>query len=98
MSIPIENFTDPLSELESIILDCYLKKGYKVGLGNWNFKVQIDSLFKLKKSLFFYLMEEIIRMNINFMVKQKKKFLKKLLIISIFKKENYEYNKKPMDR
>lgn len=39
---------DRLAELEKVILDYYLGKGYQVGVGHWNFNVEIDSLYKSK--------------------------------------------------
>lgn len=39
---------DKLAELEKVILDYYLEKGYKVGKGLWSFKVDIVSNWKSK--------------------------------------------------
>lgn len=44
----VETFDDRLAELEKVILDYYLAKGYQVGVGHWNFNVEIDSLYKSK--------------------------------------------------
>lgn len=40
---------DKLAELEKIILDYYLAKGYQVGVGGWAFKVNISTYFKDKE-------------------------------------------------
>lgn len=39
---------DRLAELEKVILDYYLAKGYRVGVGDWTFKVEINSRFRSK--------------------------------------------------
>ena len=39
---------DRLAELEKVILDYYLAKGYQVGVGDWTFKVEINSRFRSK--------------------------------------------------
>lgn len=39
---------DKLAELEKVILDYYLEKGYKVGKGLWSFKVDVVSNWKSK--------------------------------------------------
>ena len=50
-----ENSEDRLAELEKVILDYYLKKGYQVGIGGWGFKVQIDTNYKSKQiAVWFY--------------------------------------------
>lgn len=41
-------YEDKLAELEKTILDYYLSKGYKIGVGNWGFIVEIKSLHKQK--------------------------------------------------
>jgi hypothetical protein len=43
----LENI-DRLAELEKVILDYYLDKGYQVGIGEWAFNVEIDSDYKSK--------------------------------------------------
>ena len=43
-----DNMTDKLAELEKLILDYYLAKGYKVGVGDWGFEVDIYSRHKFK--------------------------------------------------
>lgn len=44
----VEEFDDRLAELEKVILDYYLAKGYQVGIGHWNFNVEIDTSYKSK--------------------------------------------------
>ena len=44
----VEEFDDRLAELEKVILDYYLAKGYQVGVGDWTFKVEINSRFSSK--------------------------------------------------
>lgn len=39
---------DKLDKLEKVILKYYLIRGYKIGLGNWSFKVEIISRYKSK--------------------------------------------------
>ncbi|MFW0714184.1 hypothetical protein [Aliarcobacter butzleri] len=39
---------DKLAELEKVILDYYLAKGYEIGVGGWGFYVDINSYYKLK--------------------------------------------------
>lgn len=45
----IQEFDDRLAELEKTILDYYLKQGYQLGTGDWNFKVYITSEYKNKE-------------------------------------------------
>lgn len=46
---------DKLAKLEKTILDYYLARGYKIGVGNWSFKVEINSRWKSKHiSIRFY--------------------------------------------
>jgi len=45
----VETFDDRLAELEKVILDYYLAKGYQVGVGGWGFKVKIETEYKDKK-------------------------------------------------
>ena len=40
---------DRLAELEKVILDYYLAKGYKAGIGGWGFKVNISTYHKQKE-------------------------------------------------
>lgn len=40
---------DRLAELEKVILDYYLVKGYQVGVGGWGFKVNISTYHKQKE-------------------------------------------------
>lgn len=39
---------DKLAELEKVILDYYLEKGYQLNVGGWSFKVNISTLHKTK--------------------------------------------------
>ena len=39
---------DKLAELEKLILDKLIKKGYIIGSGDWGFKVEINSTWKQK--------------------------------------------------
>lgn len=51
----VETFDDRLAELEKVILDYYLAKGYQVGIGGWAFNVEIDSDYKEKQlEVWFY--------------------------------------------
>ena len=53
--VEADNMPDRLAELEKVILDCYLAKGYKVGIGERGFKVDITSLYKQKAiHIYFY--------------------------------------------
>lgn len=49
----VEEFDDRLAELEKVILDYYLAKGYQIGVGGWAFNVIVRSWHK-NKSLFVY--------------------------------------------
>ena len=44
----VETFDDRLAELEKVILDYYLAKGHKIGIGGWKFNVNISSEYKKK--------------------------------------------------
>jgi hypothetical protein len=46
--VEADNMPDKLAELEKVILDYYLAKGYQVGVGGWAFKVNISTLHKIK--------------------------------------------------
>jgi hypothetical protein len=39
---------DKLAELEKVILDYYLGKGYQVGVGDWSFDIDIITSYKCK--------------------------------------------------
>jgi hypothetical protein len=41
-------YQDRLAELEKVILDYYLDKGYQVGVGEWEFIVNINNTYKIK--------------------------------------------------
>lgn len=45
---------DRLAELEKVILDCYLAKGYEIGVGYWDFKIQIITKYKSKLLIVFF--------------------------------------------
>ena len=49
-----EQSEDRLAELEKVILDYYLAKGYQVGVGGWGFSVQINSDYKDKNIEVFF--------------------------------------------
>lgn len=44
-----ENSEDRLAELEKVILDYYLNKGYKINVGGWGVKVNISTYQKQKE-------------------------------------------------
>lgn len=46
--VEADNMPDRLAELEKVILDYYLAKGYQVGIGGWAFNVNISSEWKRK--------------------------------------------------
>ena len=50
----VETFDDRLAELEKVILDYYLAKGYQVGVGGWAFNVEIESDYKSKQLLVYF--------------------------------------------
>lgn len=50
----VEQFDDKLAELEKVILDYYLAKGYQVGVCGWGFSVQINSDYKDKNIEVFF--------------------------------------------
>ena len=45
---------DRLAELEKVILDYYLAKGYQVGVGGWAFNIKIRSWYKNKRLLVYF--------------------------------------------
>lgn len=47
--VEADNMPDRLAELEKVILDYYLDKGYQIGVGSWRFKVNISTYFKDKE-------------------------------------------------
>jgi len=47
--VEADNIPDRLAELEKVILDYYLDKGYQVGVGGWQFKINISTYFKDKE-------------------------------------------------
>ena len=49
-----EQSEDRLAELEKVILDYYLAKGYQIGVGDWRFSVQINSDYKDKNIEVFF--------------------------------------------
>ncbi|MDN5061336.1 hypothetical protein O8C86_05705 [Aliarcobacter butzleri] len=50
----VEEFDDRLAELEKVILDYYLAKGYQVGIGGWAFNVLVRSWHKNKSLLVYF--------------------------------------------
>lgn len=44
-----EDSQDRLEELEKVILDYYLAKGYQVGVGGWHFIINISTSYKRKE-------------------------------------------------
>lgn len=50
---------DKLAELEKVILDYYLGKGYQIGIGGWSFKVAIQTKYKNKKLLVYFKESEL---------------------------------------
>ena len=46
--VEADNMPDRLAELEKVILDYYLAKGYPAGVGGWNFKIHIETFYKWK--------------------------------------------------
>lgn len=56
--VEADNMPDRLAELEKVILDYYLAKGYEIGVGGWAFNVEIESDYK-SKSLLIYFRENI---------------------------------------
>ena len=50
----LEHSEDRLAELEKVILDYYLAKGYQVGVCGWGFSVQINSNYKDKNIEVFF--------------------------------------------
>ena len=44
-----EHSEDRLAELEKVILDYYLAKGYKIGVGGWQFIINISTSYKRKE-------------------------------------------------
>lgn len=52
--VEADNMPDRLAELEKVILDYYLAKGYQIGVGGWGFNVKIESNYKSKELLVFF--------------------------------------------
>lgn len=52
--IEADNMPDRLAELEKVILDYYLDKGYQIGVGSWDFNVEIESDYKSKSLLVYF--------------------------------------------
>lgn len=55
--VEVDNMPDRLAELEKVILDYYLDKGYQVGVGKWYFNVAISTCFKSKVLKVFFIGE-----------------------------------------
>ncbi len=49
-----DNMPDKLAELEKLILDYYLGKGYQVGVDGWNFNIEIESDYKSKQLIVYF--------------------------------------------
>lgn len=47
--VEADNTPDRLAELEKVILDYYLDKGYQVGVGKWEFIIGITAQYKMKR-------------------------------------------------
>ena len=47
-------YKDKLAELEKVILDYYLAKGYEVCVDGWAFNVEIESNYKSKQLLIYF--------------------------------------------
>ena len=47
-------YKDRLAELEKVILDYYLAKGYRIGVGGWAFRVEIISSYKYKRIIVYF--------------------------------------------
>lgn len=45
---------EKLAELEKVILDYYLAKGYQIGVGGWGFYVGIESDYKSKQLVVYF--------------------------------------------
>ena len=45
----IQELRMELEKLEALILNYYLKKGYKIGVDGWSFKVNISTCYKRKE-------------------------------------------------
>lgn len=52
--VEADNMPDRLAELEKVILDYYLAKGYEVGVSGWAFNVEIESNYKSKQLLIYF--------------------------------------------
>ena len=52
--VEADNMPDRLAELEKVILDYYLDKGYEIGVGGWAFNVEIESNYKSKQLLIYF--------------------------------------------
>ncbi len=52
--VEADNIPDRLAELEKVILDYYLDKGYQVGVGGWGFNVEIESNYKSKQLIVYF--------------------------------------------
>ena len=52
--VEADNMPDRLAELEKSVLDYYLDKGYRIGVGCWDFKIQIITKYKSKLLIVFF--------------------------------------------
>lgn len=49
-----DNMPDKLAELEKLILDYYLDKGYEINIGGWGFNIEIESDYKSKQLIVYF--------------------------------------------
>lgn len=62
--VEADDMPDRLAELEKVILDYYLAKGYQVGVGEWCFRVDIMSHYK-QKGIFIYFYDNTDNESVN---------------------------------
>ena len=66
-----ENSKDRLAELEKVILDYYLAKGYRVGVSGWHFVINISTSYKRKEIQIMFRQDESSNLETVFRVTQK---------------------------
>lgn len=49
-----DNMPDKLAELEKLILDYYLDKGFEINIGGWKFNIEIESDYKSKLLIVYF--------------------------------------------
>lgn len=52
--VEADNMPDKLAELEKVILDYYLDKGYEIGVGGCKFNIEIESDYKSKQLIVYF--------------------------------------------